>query len=315
LDQINGEVIKLGFIDAFDFISDHTGVLQYTSNSSYDFLMTIPIFFSINSAKIENGILNIDLLYDNEFRDLQINVIGYSDFRTKIFRENMEVNDKKNISFNLKKVLPESKFEIFLFSQSLPKLQIEETVYVPINQPLLPFTQTYNQFHKLEELEKILTKPETLDSKHRSDLFEKAVCDLLSLCGLSTIHLGDHEVLRLDNKTNIGSADILTYDGSENLFVIDCDIKFPDPKKMENLIYLCRYLKNIPKVNEVKNVIPIIVSPNPPSLDNLEVLVMDGEIIQRLIKGINYKSKKELVSIITERYFQLQMANQRLMWR
>ena len=84
---------------------------------------------------------------------------------------------------------------------------------------------------------------------------------------------------------------------------------------MENLIYLCRYLKSMPKVNEVKNVIPIIVSPNPPSLNNLEVLVIDGAIIQRIIKGIYYKSKKELVSIITERYFQLQMANQRLRWR
>jgi hypothetical protein len=156
--------------------------------------MTIPIFFSINSAKIENGILNIDLLYDNEFRDLQINVIGYSDFRTKIFREYKEVYEKKNMNFNLINVLPESKIEIFLFSLRLPELQIEESVYMPLIQPLLPFTQTYNQFHKLEELKKILTKPETLDSKHRSDLFEKAVCDLLSLCGLSTIHLGDHEV-------------------------------------------------------------------------------------------------------------------------
>lgn len=315
LDQINGEVIKLGFIDAFDFISHHTGVRHYTSSSSYDFLVIIPIFFSINSAKVENGTLNVDLIYDNEFRDLQINVIGYSDFSTKIYREYMEVNDKKRANFILENMLPESRFEIFLFSRSLPELQLEETVIMPIIQPLLPFTQTYNQFHKLEELEIILTKPETLDSKQRSDLFEKAVCDLLSLCGLSTIHLGDHEILRLDKKTNIGSADILTYDGLENIFVIDCDIRFPDPKKMENLIHLCRYLKSVPKVNEVKNVIPIIVSPNPTSLDNSEVLIIDGEIIQRLIKGIYYKSKKELVSIITERYFQLQRANQRLIWR
>ena len=60
---------------------------------------------------------------------------------------------------------------------------------------------------------------------------------------------------------------------------------------------------------------PIIVSPNPTSLDNSEVLIIDGEIIQRIIKGIYYKSKKELVSIITERFNQLQITNQRLMWR
>ena len=135
----------------------------------------------------------------------------------------------------------------------------------------------------------ILTSPETLDSRHRSDIFEKGVCDLLSLCGFSTIHLGKHEKLILENKTEIGSADILAYDGEDTLLVIDCDIKFPDPKKMENLIHLCRYIESIPKVNEVKNVIPIIVSPSPTSLKNAGVLIIDGALIQRLFKGIYFR--------------------------
>ena len=97
----------------------------------------------------------------------------------------------------------------------------------------------------------------------------------------------------------------------DTLLVIDCDIKFPYPKKMENLIHLCRYLESIPKVNEVKNVIPIIVSPSPTSLKNAGVLIIDGALIQRLFKGIYFKSKKELVSIITYQYFQHRIANQR----
>jgi len=316
LEQINADVIKLGFIDAFDFISYHTGIRSYSTSYSRDFLMIIPIFFTINSVKVENGILNINLIYDNEFRDLQINAIGYAkDNITRIFRENREVNAEKNVHFPVENMLPDLKLEIYLFSRRLPELQIKETIWVPINQPLLPFTQTYNQFHKLEDLENILIKPETLDSKSRSDLYEKAVCDLFSLCGLSTIHLKDHEVLRLENKHEIGSADILAYDGLANLFVIDCDTLVPDPKKMGNLIHLCRYLRSVPKVNEVKNIIPIIVSPNPPSSNDTDVLVLAGNMIQQLFKGIHYKSKKELVAIITELYFQLQFAKQRHMFQ
>ena len=145
--------------------------------------------------------------------------------------------------------------------------------------------------------------------------YPKGVCDLFSLCGLSTIHLGEHEKLILGNKTEIGSADILAYDGDETLFVIDCDIKFPDPKKMENLIHLCRYLESLPKVQEVKNVIPIIVSPSPTSLTNSDVFIIDRALIEKLFKGIYFKSKKELVSMITEQYSQHQIANQRIMWR
>ena len=311
LNQINGEVIKLGFIDAFDFISSHVGDRQYASGSSHDFLMLIPIFFSINSVKVESRVLNVDLLYDKEFRDLQINIVGYADNRKILFRENKKGGDTKKVVFNLENVLPDSKIEIRLFSRSLPELQLEDTVYMPISQPLLPLTQVYNKFHKLENLEKILTKPEILDSKRRSDLFEKGVSDLFSLCGLSTIHLGEHEILQLDNKTEIGSADILAYDGSEILLVIDCDILYPDPKKMENLIHLCRYLESLPKVKELNYVIPIIVSPSPSSLSNLDVLVIDGKIIQQLIKGIYYKSKEDLVSVITDLYSKQQLANQR----
>jgi len=316
LEQIKGKVIKLGFKDAYDYISYQTGIRLYSTSFSTDFLLIIPILFSITAAKVENGILDVHLFFDDLHDDLQINVIGYSeDYRTKIFRENVVVEGKKKVSFNVDNVLPDSRFEIFLFSKSLPELQIMETVFVPISQPLLPLTQSYDQFHRLEELEVILARPETLDSRHRSDIFEKGVCDLFSLCGLSTIHLGEHEKLILDNKTEIGSADILAYDGDETLFVIDCDIKFPDPKKMENLIHLCRYLESLPKVKEVKNVIPIIVSPSPTSLTNSDVFIIDRALIQRLFKGIYYKSKKELVSMITEQYFQHQIANQRIMWR
>jgi hypothetical protein len=302
--DLNTEVIKLGFIDIFDFISHYAGIRSYSPSYSHDFLMIIPVFFSINSTKVENGELNIDLGYSNEFNDLQINVIGYKeDNITKIFRENKEIKDNRKINFSVQSVLPDSKLDIYLFSRSLPELQVKETIYVPINQPLLPFTQTYNQFHKLEELELILTKPETLDSKARSSLYEKAVCDLFSLCGLSAIHLKDHEILQLKNKTKIGSADILAYDGSENLFVIDCDIMVPDPKKMVNLIYLCRYLSSVTTVNEIKNIIPIIISPSAPTTDDTDVLVIDGGMIHQLFKGIHYKSKYELVSMITKLYF------------
>ena len=78
LDQINADVIKLGFIDSFDFISYHTGLRglrSYSANHSSDFLMIIPVFFSINTAIVENEVLIVDLVYDEVFNDLQINVM------------------------------------------------------------------------------------------------------------------------------------------------------------------------------------------------------------------------------------------------
>jgi len=271
--------------------------------------MIIPVYFSIDSIKVENGILKIELLYDDNFKDLQINIIGYSsDYRTKLYREKLEVEDQRKIGIPLRNLYPNCRLEVYLLSRSLPELQIKETIFVPIDQPLIPFTQTYNQFHKLVELERILTSPETLDSRNRSEQYEKAVCDLFSLCGLSTIHLDEHEILQLENKTQIGSADILAYDGIEHLFVIDCDIMVPDIKKMENLKYLCRYLEKIPEIGKVQYVIPVIVSPNPSSSSDTGVLVLAGEMIRRLFKAIHYQNKGEIVSMITSAYFQLQLS-------
>lgn len=318
MNQANTEIIKLGFIDVFDFITHHTGIRRYTTSSSYDFLMIVPVYFSINSSRVESGILNISLIFNDDYKDLQVNVFGYTENLHTIFREFKHVSEKKNVCIPVKDVLPDSKFEIYLFSLRLPELQIKETIWMPINQPLLPFTQVYNQFHNLEELEAILSYPESLDSKSRSELYEKAVCDLFSLCGLSTVHLRDHEVLQLENKTEIGSADILAYDGLENLFVIDCDILVPDPKKIVNLIHLCRYLGNMTIIKQVKNIIPVIVSPNPSDYDNTDVLFLGGTLVQRMLKGIHYKSKQELVSMITEQYFRqrLSAVNRRILgWR
>lgn len=310
--KINPDVIKLGFSDAFDFISYQTGIRKYNARDSFDYRVIIPVFFKINSVEVKDNILKVDLSYTDCFSDLQINVIGYTDdYRNIIFRDKIEVHDKKYVEFTLKNMYPDSRLEVYLFSRSLPEVQLKETIFVPISKPLIPFTQTYHQFHKLDELENLLLKPEILDNKKRSELFERAVCDLLSLCGLSVIHLVDNEILRLDNKTEIGSADILAYDGLDHLFVIDCDILLPDQKKMGNLNHLCRYLRNLNDINEVKHIIPTIVSPNPPVNFNSGVLVIEGAMIKRLFKALHYKNKEDIVSMITEAYFQLQFANAR----
>jgi hypothetical protein len=309
LDQINPKVIIAGFDNAYDFIAHHAGVRHFSHSNNYDVQIIIPVYFTLDSNIIENRILTTNLSYDPSFNDLQINAIGESgDSRHKIFRNTVEVRDQKMVQIPLTNMPPGSKLKIQLFSQRVPELQIEETIYVPIDQPLLPLSQTYNQFFKLTELENILTNPETLDSRKRSDLFEKAVCDLFSLCGMSTILLGEHEILQLENKTQVGSADILAYDGLEYLFVIDCDIMVPDVKKSSNLVHLCRYLGDIPGIDKVDHIIPVIVSPNSSSNIDSSVLLIDGGMIQRLFKGIHYKTKKELRSILSDAYHQLQFS-------
>ena len=303
LDQLNPDVIKLGFRDVFDFISHYTGIKKYSRSYNYDLHIIVPVYFSLGEMFIENNIFYANVTFDPKFKDLQINVIGISENnRNTRFRGHIIVGCQQTVQIPLTNMPPDSKLQVSLFSRSLPELQIQETVYVPITKPLLPFSQTYDQFFKLDELETIVTKPQTLDSNKRSDLYEKAVCDLFSLCGLSTVLLGENEILRLENKTQIGSADILAYDGQEHLLVIDCDIMVPDIKKANNLVHLCKYLGDLPGIRDIKYIIPVIVSPNYSNNIDSEVLQLSESLIMKIFEGIHFKNTNDLVSMITEPY-------------
>jgi len=52
----------------------------------------------------------------------------------------------------------------------------------------------------------------------------------------------------------------------------------------------------------------VIVSPNPSVIIDSSVLIIDGDMIEKLFKAIHFKSREKIISMITDTYFQYQLS-------
>lgn len=266
LTKKNGEALLRGYRDIYDLIGDFTGLIDYKGNPGYDIKCILPIGIRITHFNVINKKIQMKILKNPVLDKMQINIrVSRDEFRRiPFFRKIIPIETKqKKVKKEclISNLLPNDFIDVYLISQSLPELIIEEkSALAPIEEPLKPFAVTLNYFYPLGELKDKLLTPSAF--KNAGEVFEKAVAILFSLCGLSSIHLGkEHEHINLETKYQLSSSDILAYKEGEAILLIDCSTQTPDPSKLSKLTDLKQYLENDDQIKKVKYLIPVIVTP------------------------------------------------------
>jgi hypothetical protein len=307
LEIMTDDSIRMGYKNSYEYISEKIGIKNFNENNSNDIYIILPIYIKIKTKEIKNKKLILNISHNKNINDIQINIESYrNDYYNKvIYRDNNILELNNEVIFDLNNIQPSDRINMYIFSQKIPRLQILDHIDVPIEKPLIPLSIVFNQFYSLEEFEKTLLGPEKLKRKNISGLFEKAVYYLFSLCGFSVIHLGkEHEKIVLKSKTEIGSADIIAYDGSGNILLIDCTINNPDIKKMSNLNRIKGYFDDFPELDNIVNIISVIVTPVKYEKYENEygIIIIDKMRISELLNMIYFKDKKDIIDKIIFNY-------------
>ena len=118
-----------------------------------------------------------------------------------------------------------------------------------------------------------------------SEIFENAVAWLLSMAGFSTIRLGikvktakgicqQTDRLKLENEYQVGAADIIAYNNIETLYLIDCDLKGNDNKKIQDLIELQKHFQSVFGEYKQLRIVPVLCSPK-----DLNEIIREGLVL------------------------------------
>ena len=98
-------------------------------------------------------------------------------------------------------------------------------------------------------MEKFLFHPE-ICAKPADKFFENAVAWLLALAGYSVVNLNPaknkisfDKIKAPETDVEIGSADLLAYEESKRLLLIDCDINGVDNSKVQSVVNAKKYLE------------------------------------------------------------------------
>ena len=69
------------------------------------------------------------------------------------------------------------------------------------------------------------------------------------------------DILKLEDEYQVGEADIIAYKDSETLYLIDCDLKGNDTKKMQDLIELQKHFQLFFSEYKQLRIVPVLCSP------------------------------------------------------
>jgi len=174
-------------------------------------------------------------------------------------------------------------------------LTLDQTyLSVPLRNPVEPFYNTLTAFCPVDKFREMLLKPENFKNAPEK-MFENAVAWLLSLAGFQTIYLGanskatktNFDKLSKFDKYHVGSADIIAYEDSKRLLLIDCDLSGLDEKKIRKLNELTDHFKSSCEYEELKFV-PIIFTPKylTENMKKKPVCAIDGYIIESILEDL-----------------------------
>jgi hypothetical protein len=161
----------------------------------------------------------------------------------------------------------------------------------PLLRPTEPFLKTLDSFCSLSEFEKMLFQPGH-GGKRPQDVFEDAVAWLLSLAGFDVIRLklgrNKFDELRVGEEYQEGSADIIAYEESKRILLVQCTSGPVDPVEVQRLADTKKYFRRKLIGYEKLPIVPILFSPRDfrktsPSID---VMIADHSVIKRLFRAV-----------------------------
>jgi len=290
--------------------------IDYRNKERKDFELVIPPLATIESARFIESEFEVEIKKITGLKELQLNLAlqraDQGGFYNLVWSDTRRMNEDIQESARTFSVVTES-FEIedllpydlmsaeLLHSESaLTFDKITETA--PLNNVVEPFLNSLSAFCPLDKFQKMLFEPEKY-GRAPNKIFENAVTWLLSLAGYDTIHLGfeikgkkgkeSFDVLREESGYEIGCADIIAYEESKRLLLIDCDIGSIDEKKIQKLVETGEYLDQSKKYDRLE-IIPVLVTPKDLSHRVEKGLrIVDCNTLERIFQEIVKGNRKK----------------------
>ena len=300
---INENVLakRCGFSSNIEMIKECLHI-DYNHPERKDFEIWIISPVKIKKTKIVSDEIQVDLHNPSKLDNLQINSVVKRNYNI-IWRKTCEVDPEKNLlEFKIKEILPYDSIEFELIHRDSCLTLDSDYIKVPLKNVVEPFIKTLDAFCSIEKhLKPSLFEPQK--EKKPQDVFEDAVCWLLSLAGFNVIRLklGKKSFDRLlhNGEYHIGSADIIAYEDNDRLLLIDCDINSVDQKKVKKLAELKKHFREQLKGFEKMHITPILFTPTDYSSSSMsDVKIADKEIIEKIfsdvIKGNRQRARSHL---------------------
>lgn len=300
---------QFGFSRFQEMVKHCLKLEEYDHNVQKDLEITIIPPAKLETVQISGKKVSVKIHNSHKIKNLQLN------FDLRNHQEDVWITpakideDTNSIELEINEMLPLDILNVKLIHNKTG-LRLDETdVNVPLEHVVEPFLKTFDAFCSLDDFQKMLFEPQKY-GKNPTKIFENAVTWLLSFAGYESLNIGV-VIKNLDNRgekrfdkidTNgyhVGSADIIAYEENDRLLLIDCDINTVDPKKVEKLAELGKYIKEKITCQKLK-IVPLLFTPTnftriSPSTD---VMIVDKAIIKRILEAVVKGNRKHARSCL-----------------
>ncbi len=296
---------QLNYSSIVELIKDFLKIPSFNFNDTKDFELKIYCLARIEKVIFSDSTLKVKIKKLCGLKGLQLNLRrgsrgyplpGYNK-RKEITREETQIdNDFCSVSetFDVSGLLPLDWVAIKLIHKDSALSWDEKDERVPLKNPIEPFARTLNAFCTFKEFNKMLSE-EVYNYSKPEVTFERAVAWLLSLSGFHTINLESKTIKSFDKihvgSVEIGCADILAYKKNDCLLLVDCTIRAPDDKKIQDLRDAQKHISSVLASYKGLRVVPVIFSPADCRhvKTDIEVRIIDKyrmeQILENLAKG------------------------------
>jgi len=266
------EIKRQNYTDAYELLKNalRTGDLNFQQK---DFEINIPSFAHIEQASFKENSFEVRIKKPSNLSGLQLNLAlkNRKTHPAEILWSEMKEIKKNKYIFQPYNMVPFDFMEVELIHRDSALVLDAASVVVPVANAVDPLLRTLNGFLPLEEFKRMLLEP-TKCGDDPAEIFENSVAWLLSLAGFATIRLGvkvkttkgicqQTDRLKLENEYQVGAADIIAYKASETIYLIDCDLKGNDNKKIQDLIELQKHFQSALSEYQQLRIVPVLCSP------------------------------------------------------
>jgi hypothetical protein len=270
--------------------------IEYSNKHLKDIDIAISPPATIENLRFKDNTLEVILKKTSKLNDLQLN-LRLDREGNNIWRESREIPFEKTEFrdnpevIEIQKALPFDYVNVTLIHRDSGLTLDEGFRKVPIINVGEPFLRTLNSFCSIDEFEKMLFKPE-YGGKRPQDIFEDAVAWLLSLAGFDVIRLRlgkkKFEKLRIGEEYDKGGADIIAYEESKRILLIECTTGPADEIKVQRMVETKKYFREKLKGYGKLPIVPILFSPRDirKSSPSPDVMIADQTVIRRIFEAV-----------------------------
>ncbi len=311
----NYEAKRKGFFDIWQLLNNILGV-PYGYIQNKDFEVNISSFACISDAYFNGKKFEVKLRKPANLTGLQLNVILK---KRNIHPPEVVWNDIREVKnakyvFKPNNLVPFDSVDVELIHKDSALTFDSKTVEVPLANTVEPVLTALNDFCPLTEFKRMLFEPQ-LCGDQPNQIFETAISWLLAISGFTVLHLGivistsektkrnivkkkQTDAFTLGNNYHVGTSDIIAYNNHNALFLIDCDLKANDVRKMKDLIETQKYYQKTFEGSNLR-IVPVLCTPQEINYFNQDgVHLFSSYRIKQMFEELMRGNKEEARSVL-----------------